>query len=142
MFFVLLILSYQSVTTQLFIELNKFRESIGKMPFRRNENLMKVAYDQSEHMRNVEICSHSGPNNTSLKQRVMAANYKYCKIAENVAQTNCFDVKEVLELWKKSPGHFKNMCGDYLDAGVGCAQKNGKVYWTNVFGTLMTDATN
>ncbi len=54
-------------------------------------------------------------------------------MAENVAYGH-LDAKAVVELWINSPGHKKNMEGNYNFTGIGLAQtKDGTIYFTQIF---------
>ena len=54
--------------------------------------------------------------------------------AENVAY-GATNGKEVVKMWKNSPGHRRNMLGRYKFIGIGTAKdKRGRIFYTQVFG--------
>jgi uncharacterized protein YkwD len=58
-------------------------------------------------------------------------------LAENVAMNygSKNPATTAMNGWKKSPGHNKNMLGNYTQIGVGVARNSqGKVYLTQLFG--------
>jgi uncharacterized protein YkwD len=53
--------------------------------------------------------------------------------AENVAYGK-LTAKEVVDLWLNSPGHKKNIEGNYALTGIGIARdKNGLIFYTQIF---------
>ncbi|MGN6542438.1 MAG: CAP domain-containing protein, partial [Ginsengibacter sp.] len=42
--------------------------------------------------------------------------------------------KQVVDMWKSSPGHRQNLLGRFKYIGVGIAKnRNGRIYYTQVF---------
>lgn len=73
-----------------------------------------------------------------FKGRVKAIRKRtpHIALAENVAY--CYGKKDTLASavtgWMKSPGHCKNILGDYNSTGIGIAySKNGRCYMTQIF---------
>ena len=53
--------------------------------------------------------------------------------AENVAY-GASTGKQVVTMWKNSPGHHRNMLGKYKYIGIGVARdRKGRIYYTQVF---------
>ena len=53
--------------------------------------------------------------------------------AENVA-SGPMDAREVVDGWLHSPGHRRNIEGDFKLTGIGLARKsNGMIYFTQIF---------
>lgn len=53
--------------------------------------------------------------------------------AENVAY-NYKDAQDVVKNWLRSPGHKRNIDGNYNITGIGVARdRNGKIYFTQIF---------
>jgi len=72
----------------------------------------------------------------TIKDRVVAENYKYARIAENIAMGQTTP-KQVVHAWMDSEGHRKNILTPELtEIGIGI-EKNaeGRLYWTQNFGT-------
>jgi uncharacterized protein YkwD len=55
------------------------------------------------------------------------------KSAENIAYGK-IGAKEVVDIWLKSPGHRKNIEGNYQLTGIGIARaKDGTIFFTQIF---------
>ena len=75
--------------------------------------------------------SHTSQDGTQFSQRITAAGYKYVAAAENIAKAyGVPDAEKVYDMWKNSPGHYANIIGNYLDAGLGVYSINGYTYYT------------
>ena len=81
--------------------------------------------------------AHRGGDGSSPFDRMKRAGYSFQAAGENVAYG--FDrVDAVMAGWMKSPGHRRNILGDYTQLGVGRAIAPGDVsYWCVTFGTPM-----
>lgn len=76
--------------------------------------------------------SHAGFDERSKKASKVLKGTKG-NFAENVAYGSK-TAKEVLKGWENSPGHRKNILGNYKYIGVGiAADKNGRLYFTQIF---------
>jgi uncharacterized protein YkwD len=112
-------------------ETNEFRKSknLDKLDMRDDLNL--VAQKHSEDMASGRRAfGHGG-----FDQRQVAVNkiIHYAAIAENVAY-GATTAKEVVDMWKNSPGHRENMMGNYRYIGIGVARsQNGILYYTQIF---------
>lgn len=107
-----------SDTTQLEVELlnlvNQHRIANGKAPARIDETLMKNSRDWSLTMGSTRNLVHSGQN-----------------VAENIYLSGWEgNAREIFEAWKNSPGHNKNMLGNYSQMGVGVVYRDGKTWAT------------
>ena len=111
-------------------ELNQYRTQLGLKPLIRNESL--DAYAETRAAELAQQFSHTRPNGKNALSYVR----NYVETAENIAQNNAADGKAVVEQWKNSPEHNKNMANPVFRAvGLGvCAAPNGKVYWVQIFG--------
>jgi len=79
--------------------------------------------------------SHRGGDGSSPFDRIGRAGYRYRAAGENVAY-GFDDVGSVMAGWMRSPGHRRNILGDYAEIGVGRATgKDGAAYWCVTFGT-------
>lgn len=52
--------------------------------------------------------SHTGSDGSSVTDRVRAAGYQACFVAENIARGQP-DVTSVIAAWVNSPGHYRNL---------------------------------
>lgn len=53
--------------------------------------------------------------------------------AENVAAGTNMTVTAAVKAWWKSPGHRRNILGNYTEMGYGKAENNGVTYWCVIF---------
>lgn len=129
--------SAQKITPSLSInivkETNQFRKSKGLPALISRKELDVLAENHSVDMakKRVEF-GHAGFKERSVKAKQtlkgMTGNF-----AENVAYGPT-SAKEVVKGWENSPGHRKNMLGNYKYIGIGIsADKNGRLYYTQIF---------
>jgi uncharacterized protein YkwD len=101
---------------ELLCLLNEYRASKNLGKVSGNAALSQVALGHSKWMSENNIFSHTGVNGSRLLDRCKAAG-TICR-AENLAQ-GVPTAKEVLSMWKNSPGHNANLLGDYTIIGLG-----------------------
>lgn len=131
--------NYYSGYQEMLDQVNAFRQQNGKKPLCNNSKLMQSALKQSQHQANINRMTHDpAPPLSSTFDKMEDAGYKPSAAAENVAQMSNDDVTTVLEAWKNSPDHRKNLLGDYAHFGSAVAKSgSGKYYWTQQFGNSM-----
>ncbi|MFM7364336.1 MAG: CAP domain-containing protein, partial [Cuspidothrix sp.] len=116
----------------VFIQINQYRAKRGLKQLIVNEKISEQARIHSENMASGKVpFSHQG-----FRQRVMAIPLTYSSAAENVAYNMGYSspANEAVSGWLKSPGHLKNLQGQYNLTGVGVATNNkGEVYLTQIF---------
>ncbi|KAJ1663089.1 hypothetical protein IW140_005684 [Coemansia sp. RSA 1813] len=105
-------------------QVNAVRAQNGKPAVTMSQQLTKMAQAQSDYQASAKTMTHDNPSG-SLGSRCSSVGIKWSGVAENVAW-NQQNVKEVMDAWINSPGHFENMIGDYNE--VGFAVNN--LYWT------------
>jgi uncharacterized protein YkwD len=73
-------------------------------------------------------------NGETLNDRISYVGYKnWSGLAENIAWNSGAD--EVVEAWMNSPGHRRNILGDYNEIGIAIAiNEKGEPYACQVFG--------
>ena len=110
---------------------NKFRDSKGLNELSANTILNSIAQKHSEDMASGKVrFGHDGfeQRNSVAQKQLSIRNF-----AENVA----FGVntgEEVVNMWKNSNGHRKNMLGKFTRIGIGVAKdKQGRIFYTQVF---------
>lgn len=110
---------------------NKFRQSKGLTPLKQHKGLNEIAQKHSEDMASgKEDFGHNGFKKRGDKVRKIFAS---CTMAENVAY-GATSGREVVDQWKQSSGHKKNMLGNYTYIGIGVAKdKRGRIYYTQLF---------
>ncbi len=111
---------------------NKFRKSKGLSALTLNETLSAEARGHSRSMASGRTAfGHDG-----FESRIDDISKKLGRVsaaAENVAYGN-LDAEGVVNGWIKSPGHRKNMLGNFNLIGIGTAPGRGNItYFTQIF---------
>jgi uncharacterized protein YkwD len=122
----------KSLTEDVLEQTNKFRKSKGLPALVMNDDLNDIAQKHSAAMASGRVAfGHNG-----FKQREKEAKKKVPSaygFAENVAY-GATSGKEVVTMWKNSPGHRRNILGNYKYIGIGTAKdRQGNIYFTQVF---------
>lgn len=112
--------------------INEYRASIGLSPLQ----LISTANEQATK-HSVEMANRSTPfGHDGFDARIDNITKKLGFVhasAENVAYGK-LTAKEVVDLWLNSPGHKKNIEGNYALTGIGVAKdENGLVFYTQIF---------
>lgn len=116
-------------------ETNQLRKVNGLTALVAKEDLNVLAQKHSADMASGRVeFSHNGFEDRSKKAAKIIADHKGgFRFAENVAYGSK-TAREVLKGWENSPGHRKNILGNYKYIGVGiAADKNGRLYFTQIF---------
>jgi uncharacterized protein YkwD len=125
---------YSDLVGRVHREVNEFRRVHGLKPLTLDPRISAQAREHSADMvRKGKTISHSGFN-----QRLQEIGKKipYRAAAENVAASVNYKnpAQMAVEGWKNSPGHRKNMLGDFSLTGIGIAQsKDGGYFFTQIF---------
>ena len=109
---------------------NKFRKSHGLPALVMRDDLNTIAQRHSEDMAR----GRTGFGHSGFNQRLSQASRKgFSTFAENVAY-GPGSGKEVVNMWKNSSGHRRNILGHYRYIGIGTAKdRHGVIYYTQVF---------
>lgn len=110
---------------------NAFRKSKGKAALTMREDLNAIAQKHSNDMAKGRVpFGHDGFDERDEQARKKVGGTHF---AENVAY-GARTGKDVVDMWKNSSGHRKNMLGDYKYIGIGTAtDKKGVIYYTQIF---------
>ena len=111
---------------------NKFRRSKGLPALVINEDLNAIAQKHSSNMARKRVgFGHGGfSQRESQARKRIKPLYSF---AENVAYGPTTG-KQVVTMWKNSPGHRRNMLGRYKYIGIGIAKdRQGRIFYTQVF---------
>lgn len=115
-------------------EVNEFRHAQGLQPLRLNPIISAQARQHSLEMaRTGSALSHAGFDDR-LKE--IGEKLSYRAGAENVAASIGHEnpARTAVEGWQTSPGHRKNMLGDFTLTGIGIAQsEQGSYFITQIF---------
>ncbi len=122
----------QGLTEDTLKYTNQFRKSKGLPALIMRDDLNAVARRHSETMaRGRSGFGHAGYNQRELQVRKLIKPFN--AMAENVAY-GVSSGKQVVDLWKHSSGHRRNMLGNYTYVGIGTARdKRGVIYYTQIF---------
>ncbi len=116
----------------VFDQINRFRVSNGLPTLHLNANISRQARIHSLNMAKGKVpFSHVG-----FKQRVNDITIGYSGAAENVASNQGYNdpANQAVVGWLNSPGHLKNVKGNYNLTGIGVVtNKEGEVYLTQIF---------
>jgi uncharacterized protein YkwD len=114
------------------VQTNQFRKSQGLPGLVMRDELNKIAKKHSLDMASGRVpFGHQGFGDRDAQaKKVILGIHGF---AENVASGQLTSV-EVVNLWKNSPGHRRNMVGAYKYVGIGTAtDKQGIIYFTQIF---------
>jgi uncharacterized protein YkwD len=102
-----------------------------------NEKLRLAAVKHAVWMAETSTLSHTGKNNTSPWDRMLAEGYRYKTGAENIAYSGR-TVHDVFDGWVDSRGHRINILNPAIkEVGFGVARndRTGYTYYCVVFGS-------
>lgn len=112
--------------------INRHRKSRGQNALKLNKVESDVAAQHSRDMASGRVeFGHGGM--PSRKQQINKRLGPVSAIGENVAygQTSA---KEVVDAWLQSPGHRRNIEGNFMLTGIGLARdRRGLIYYTQIF---------
>jgi uncharacterized protein YkwD len=126
------VFAQKELESQVLEEINKYRTEHGMKPFKEEPSIIAGARKHSNDMATGKVpFGHDGFDQrmSDLMRQLAPAN----ACAENVAE-GANTAKEVVALWLHSPGHKKNIEGNYNLSGIGIAtSKDGTKYYTQIF---------
>lgn len=112
-------------------EINHYRSSHHLSPLVLDPHASKIAASHSARMVKLKVISHVDFNK---RYQLLCKSASSCKgAAENVAYYP-MNAKKLVAGWLASPGHRKNISGNYNITGIGLARaKPGWAYYTQIF---------
>lgn len=119
-------------STEILKFVNAHRRSIGLPALRGNSFISSVALQHSRDMLSGKTpFGHEGFHDRMLEIRGHLGTLHVA--AENVA-SGPMSAREVVDGWLHSPGHRRNIEGDFRLTGIGLATAgNGMIYFTQIF---------
>lgn len=146
----------KEITEIIFKKTNQLRQAVGKKAFLPLDSLHDLAQYHSDQMVTKGFYDHIDPEGLSPVGRAEKLGINPWRkkgntligIAENIAQVpwfenviGCGDTRSskgiancMVEGWKNSPSHYKNIMGDYLYLGIGIQfDEKGMGFGTQVF---------
>lgn len=120
----------QFIEEEIMSLVNEYRAEEGLSQLEFDQSAYEYAEEHNNYMISEGRISHDDFNRRS-SDLALATGSGF--VAENVGR-NFITAKALVEAWKKSPTHQKNMLGDFTHAAVSAApDKNGNLYFTNLF---------
>lgn len=129
----------EAIQNEILIHINQYRQKHGLAPLTMNNKMVTEAKKHS-----LDMATHRIPfGHSHFKNRIDRLHSQIKNSgagAENVA-FNYKNAQHVVQNWLLSPGHKRNIDGNYNLTGIGIARdKQGKLYFTQIF--LKTGGTN
>jgi uncharacterized protein YkwD len=122
-----------AIETEILEQTNAYRQTLGMEPLAASAVMTNQARLHSNTMSVQKQISHNG-----FEQRIqaIAQAIRYRRAAENVAFNRGYadPATQAMDGWIDSPGHRKNLEGDFDLIGVGVIQaSDGSYYFTQLF---------
>ena len=118
----------------IYQQVNQYRQSRNLPPLTLNTTISKQAKVHSQDMASGKVpFSHQGFEG---RVKAIAKSINYRSAAENLAFNQGYSApaSQAVEGWLKSPGHFKNIVGNFDLTGVGVVKNaEGEYYFTQIF---------
>jgi uncharacterized protein YkwD len=115
-------------------QVNQYRQSRNLPPLKLDARISEQCRIHSQDMASGKVpFSHNGFEG---RVKAIAKSISYRKAGENVAYNMGYSNpgEQAVEGWIKSPGHRKNMEGDFDSTGVGITKNaKGEYYFTQIF---------
>jgi uncharacterized protein YkwD len=128
-----------SLNGRLHSEVNAHREALGKSKLPRHAGLDRMAQQHSEFMMRNRYKIEGGLTHYGFEERSLAAQrlMGMSNVAENIATCSggfSSPASTLVDAWKRSSGHAKNMKSGWDVTGVGVAvAPDGRVFATQIF---------
>jgi uncharacterized protein YkwD len=121
-----------SMSTEILRLVNQHRRAIGRPPLEANSFMSSVALEHSRDMLSGKIpFGHDGFHDRIDRIRKKIGPMHVA--AENVA-SGPMSAREVVAGWLHSPGHRRNIEGDFKFTGIGLAfGRDGNIFFTQIF---------
>jgi uncharacterized protein YkwD len=121
-----------AISRQILFYVNEFRRSKGLPALLANSYISSVALGHSRDM----LTGKTPFGHDGFRQRIDRISGKLGRLhvaAEN-ADSGPMGAREVVDGWLHSPGHRRNIEGDFRLTGIGVAEAaNGMIYFTQIF---------
>ena len=121
-----------SMSADILRYVNQHRRSMGLSALRPDSFISSVALDHSRNM----LSGKTPFGHTGFNQRIEVLRKHLGPLhvaAENVA-SGPMSAREVVDGWLHSPGHRRNIEGDFRLTGIGLARRaDGMIYFTQIF---------
>ncbi|MFE6777221.1 CAP domain-containing protein [Streptomyces sp. NPDC057702] len=123
------------VTAEVLALVNEARTDAGCRPLAASGTLNRVADTYAGVLADERDLSHTGPDGSTVGDRVTRSGYTWSTVGENIARGQS-DADAVMDAWLNSPGHRANILNcSFREMGLGVEQGSGGPWWTQVFAT-------
>ena len=124
----------QSLEQAAYQQINRYRASKGLPALTIAASITQQARQHSQDMATGKVpFGHQGFEG---RVKEIAKSVSYRAAAENVAYNMGYSdpATQAVQGWLKSPGHLKNIQGNYGSTGIGVSRNaKGEIYFTQVF---------
>ena len=122
------------MVAELIVAHNRARVKAGLSELVVNPQLEAAAERHARDMAARGRMSHRGGDGSSPFRRMALEGYEFRAAAENVAFGQS-SVETLMRDWMRSPGHRRNILGNFTEMGAsGAIDKSGNPYWCVTFG--------
>jgi uncharacterized protein YkwD len=126
--------NFSELAENIHQQVNDFRRAHGLQPLRFEQIISAQAIQHSLEM----VSRGSAVSHAGFEERLkkIGEQLPYRAGAENVAASIGYEnpARTAVDGWKTSPGHRKNMLGDFTLTGIGIAQsEQGSYFITQIF---------
>lgn len=123
--------TYNNTELETMQAINKYRVSIGLNAL---EKINHISYKCEEHNKYMIANKVLDHNDFAARSQNLMKLLKAKNVGENVAY-NYKTADAVLKSWLASPGHKKNIKGNYTHFGIAVTtdSRTGEKYYTNIF---------
>ncbi len=115
-------------------QINQYRKSKNLPPLAFDATIAQQSRNHSEAMARGQVpFSHNGFDS---RVQAIAKSIRYRSAGENVAYNMGYSKpdQQAVEGWLKSPGHYKNIVGNFDLTGIGITKNaKGEYYFTQIF---------
>lgn len=115
---------------EIISQTNEYRVSQGLNVLETDTALCEVAMLRAKEI--VTVWSHTRPDGSKFYKILENMNYKMDAAGENLGRYH-LSVDEVMDMWKSSDSHNKNMLGNYTKMGAAIYEEKGKFYFVQIF---------
>lgn len=100
--------------------LNRMRARNGLKPLTASPTLRRIATRYARLLGRTGHFDHTGPDDSTMSERLRAGGYKACLAAENLAYGTFESAEQLFNGWMSSAGHRQNMMlRDVVEYGLG-----------------------
>ncbi len=121
----------QTMESDILKYVNEDRVALGLAPLQMNPLESSLAAEHSHNMSTGKV--KFGHDGFKTRAKTIQKELGSSEIGENVAEGS-MTAREVVDGWLHSPGHKKNIEGNFTLTGIGYASnKKGDIYFTQIF---------